>query len=169
MLRAGKKSDEAINRRTLYVCHFQIRGISSSHATALFLRGVSERSMSAMKSFHCFAQILSLAAIAPLSGCSSGPGSPTPALSSFSGERLLAHIRTLSSDEFEGRGPGSKGEQLTIRYLQDQFRSFGLEPGNPDGTYLQSVPLEGITADPGMKLALAGRGGTPAPKFQSDF
>jgi Zn-dependent M28 family amino/carboxypeptidase len=125
--------------------------------------------MSAMKSCHRFAQILALAAPAALCGCSSGPASPLPALSSFSGDRLLAHIRTLSSDEFEGRGPGSKGEQLTIAYLQDQFRSAGLEPGNPDGTYLQNVPLVGITPDPAMKLTLAGHGQTLEPKFQDDF
>ncbi len=82
---------------------------------------------------------------------------------------MLEHIRKLSSDEFEGRGPGSKGEQITIQYLQDQFRSLGLEPGNPDGTYLQNVPLVGITADPQMKLTFTGHGQSLAPKFQSDF
>jgi Zn-dependent M28 family amino/carboxypeptidase len=82
---------------------------------------------------------------------------------------MLAHIRSLSSDEFEGRGPGSKGEELTLQYLQDQFRGAGLEPGNPDGTYLQSVRLVGITADPQMKLSLSGHGRSLAPKFQGDF
>src|SRR3974390_1204267 len=102
-------------------------------------------------------------------GCSRGPSPPAGALASFSADRLLNHIRILSSDEFEGRGPGSKGEQLTIKYLEDQFRSAGLEPGNPDGTYLQSVPLVGITPDKGMKLTIAGHGQTFAPKFQDDF
>ena len=108
-----------------------------------------------------------------LLGCSRTPSAPNAApvaaLQSLSGDRLLAHIRTLSSDEFEGRGPGSKGEQLTIQYMQDQFRSFALEPGNPDGTFLQNVPLVGITADPGMKLTLAGHGHTLTPKFADEF
>jgi len=104
-----------------------------------------------------------------VSGCSRSPSAPDAALQSLSGDRLLQHIRVLSSDEFGGRGPGSQGEGLTVQYLQDQFRSFGLEPGNPDGTYLQAVPLEGITADPGMKLTLAGHGRTLAPTFQTDF
>jgi Zn-dependent M28 family amino/carboxypeptidase len=82
---------------------------------------------------------------------------------------MLADIRTLSSDEFEGRGPGSKGEALTIQYLQNQFRSAGLEPGNPDGTYLQSVRLIGISADPQMKLSFSGHGRSLAPKFETDF
>ncbi len=102
-------------------------------------------------------------------GCSSGPSAPAAGLASFSADRLLSHIRTLSSDEFEGRGPGSKGEQLTIKYLEDQFRAAGLDPGNPDGTYLQNVPLVGITPDKGMKLTIAGHGQTLAPKFENDF
>src|SRR6202158_4533120 len=95
------------------------------------------------------------ASIVLLFGCSNAPSAPDAALRAFSADRLLGHIRTLSSDEFEGRGPGSKGEQLTIKYLEDQYRSSGLEPGNPDGTYLQSVPLVSITPDKGIKLTLA--------------
>jgi Zn-dependent M28 family amino/carboxypeptidase len=102
-------------------------------------------------------------------GCARQASSPDAALESISGDRMLADIRALSSDEFQGRGPGSRGEDLTIRYLQDQFRSAGLEPGNPDGTYLQSVRLVGITADPQMKLSLTGHGRSLTPKFESDF
>jgi Zn-dependent M28 family amino/carboxypeptidase len=113
--------------------------------------------------------VLAAATVAAISSCSRGPSPPTAGLASFSSDRILAHIRTLSSDEFEGRGPGSKGEQLTIKYLEDQFRSAGLEPGNPDGTYLQSVSLVSITPDPAMKLTLKGHGQTLAPRFQDDF
>ncbi len=59
--------------------------------------------------------------------------------------RRPAHTKTLSSDEFEGRGPGTKGEELTVEYLVDQFTKIGLKPGNTDGTYIQKVPLVGIT------------------------
>ena len=61
---------------------------------------------------------------------------------------LLAHTRVLSSDEYEGRGPGTKGEELTVRYLIDQFKMLGLKPGNTDGSYIQKVPLVGITPSP---------------------
>ncbi len=81
----------------------------------------------------------------------------------------MKNVRTLSSDAFEGRGPGSKGEQLTIQYLQDQFRGMGLEPGNADGSYLQKVPLVGITPDPQMKLTFSGPGRKLEPKFQKDY
>jgi Zn-dependent M28 family amino/carboxypeptidase len=94
---------------------------------------------------------------------------PSEALASFSGDRMLGHIKTLSSDEFEGRAPGSKGEELSIAYLQKQYRDAGLEPGNPDGTYLQNVPLAGITPDPKMQLTFTGRGKTLALKYQDDF
>ena len=110
-----------------------------------------------------------VASVVLLSGCSNSPSSPDAALRSFSGDRLLGHIRTLSSDEFEGRGPGSKGEQLTIKYVEDKYRSSGLEPGNPDGTYLQSVPLVSVTPDKGMKMMLSGHGRTLEPKFQDDY
>ena len=60
----------------------------------------------------------------------------------FSTTRLLEHIRVLSSDKFQGRAPGTIGEQLSIQYIQSQFKKIGLAPGNPDGSYLQKVPLE---------------------------
>ena len=58
---------------------------------------------------------------------------------------LMAEIEILSSDEFGGRAPGSPGEVLTIEYLTEQFTNLGLEPGNPDGSWVQGVPLVGIT------------------------
>jgi Zn-dependent M28 family amino/carboxypeptidase len=61
---------------------------------------------------------------------------------------VLAHTRVLSSDEFGGRAPGTKGEELTVAYLVDQFKKAGLKPGNTDGTYVQKVPLVGITPTP---------------------
>src|SRR5438874_1623093 len=61
---------------------------------------------------------------------------------------VMEHVKVLSSDEFEGRAPGSKGERLTVAYLIDQFKKIGLKPGNTDGTYVQKVPLVGITPAP---------------------
>jgi Zn-dependent M28 family amino/carboxypeptidase len=69
---------------------------------------------------------------------------PTPAIDPG---RMLAHIRELASDAFEGRAPGTPGEDRTVAYLTEQFRAMGLAPGNPDGTYVQAVPLLGFTTE----------------------
>ena len=77
------------------------------------------------------------------------PSPPTLAqLPDVDTNAVMGHIKVLSSDEFEGRAPGSKGEELTVAYLIDQFKKIGLKPGNTDGTYVQKVPLVGITPAP---------------------
>ncbi len=68
------------------------------------------------------------------------------ALRSIRSEAILQHIKVLASDDYEGRGPGTPGEDKTIAYLSGQLRAMGLRPGNPDGTFLQNVPLLGFQA-----------------------
>ncbi|MCS7155703.1 MAG: M28 family metallopeptidase [Bacteroidota bacterium] len=80
-------------------------------------------------------------------------------LAGFSADTLARHIQVLSSDAFEGRRPGTRGETLTVRYVESVFRRLGLEPGNPNGTYVQEVPLVAITTDPGSALVRFVRGG----------
>src|SRR5262245_11338582 len=69
------------------------------------------------------------------------------ALESIRGEDLLRHTRVLASDEYEGRAPGTRGEELSVKYLTEQFQKLGLKPGNPDGSYVQKVPLAGFTPE----------------------
>src|SRR5258708_2367969 len=78
---------------------------------------------------------------------------PAPAISAAN---ILAHTKILSSDEFEGRAPGSPGEEKTVAYLISEFKKFGLQPGNPDGTYIQNVPLVGITSAPTLSFSIDG-------------
>ena len=93
--------------------------------------------------------------------CSSQPEpSPPPAsvvpaqqvpigqLPAIDTDAVLRHTTVLSSDEYQGRAPGTRGEELTVRYIEKQFKDLGLRPGNTDGTYVQNVPLVGITASP---------------------
>jgi Zn-dependent M28 family amino/carboxypeptidase len=80
-----------------------------------------------------------------------------PALDTIAADSLLSEIETLSSDEFEGRKPGSAGEQKTIAYMEREFRQMGLKPGNPDGTYVQNVPLAGITSKSNAEIAVKRR------------
>src|SRR6266436_7326293 len=77
-----------------------------------------------------------------------------PALEAITPDGLLAHIKVLASDEFEGRSPGTKGEDLSVKYVTDQFKQIGLKPGNPDGAYTQEVPLAGIKSEPRMSFTV---------------
>jgi len=83
-------------------------------------------------------------------GGASGP-SPEPsnlsvaALPPIDGGAVLEHVKVLSSDEYGGRAPGTRGEELSVAYMVDQLKRLGLKPGNSDGTYIQKVPLAGIT------------------------
>ncbi len=65
----------------------------------------------------------------------------TPAL-------ILTHVKALAADGMEGRAPGTAGEERTVAYLVGQFKRLGLTPGNPDGTYVQRVPLIGFVGEP---------------------
>jgi Zn-dependent M28 family amino/carboxypeptidase len=90
-----------------------------------------------------------------------------PALEAITPDGLLAHIKVLASDEFEGRAPGSKGEELSVNYITDQFKKIGLKPGNPDGTYTQEVPLAGIKSEPRMSFVVGDK--TMDLKYPDDF
>src|SRR3954469_14014455 len=76
------------------------------------------------------------------------PVPPQAPLDAITAPDLLKHIKVLASDEFEGRAPGSKGEELSVKYISEQFKALGLKPGNPNGSYTQEVPLAGITTAP---------------------
>ncbi len=92
---------------------------------------------------------------------------PKAALESINADDLMRHIKVLASDEFEGRAPGSKGEELSIKYIAEQFKNLGLAPGNPDGTYLQEVPLAGIQTHPEAHFAVKGE--TIALQYPDDY
>ena len=75
-------------------------------------------------------------------------------------DSLLQKIQVLASDEFEGRGPGTAGEEKTVAYLTQQFQGMGLAPGNPDGSWTQQVDMVGITSTPQVTV---NAGGKPFP------
>ncbi|MEP6822285.1 MAG: M20/M25/M40 family metallo-hydrolase [Chthoniobacterales bacterium] len=92
---------------------------------------------------------------------------PNAALDAIKPDDLLQHIKVLASDEYEGRAPGSKGEELTVKYLTEQFKALGLKPGNPNGSYTQEVPLAGITTKPTASFVLDGK--TIDLKYPDDY
>ncbi|MFZ2996013.1 M28 family metallopeptidase [Sphingobium sp.] len=74
--------------------------------------------------------------------------------------QLEQSVRTLASDLFEGRAPGTIGEDRTIGYLIGRFQALGLEPGGPDGQWVQSVPLLHTKLGQAATLAVAQAGNT---------
>src|SRR5215813_9484437 len=98
-----------------------------------------------------------------------GLGPSEAVLDVITKDGVMSHIKVLASDEFEGRGPGTKGEDLSINYIADQFKKIGLAPGNTDGTYFQKVPLAGITTgqDAVMDVKVGSKDLTM--KFGDDF
>jgi Zn-dependent M28 family amino/carboxypeptidase len=69
-----------------------------------------------------------------------------PILNMITADKLLHHITTLASDEFEGRAPGSAGEELTVDYITNICKDLGLQPAGDNGGYTQSMPVTGIRA-----------------------
>ena len=80
-----------------------------------------------------------------------------PALESITAADLMRRIEVLAHDSMEGRAPGGVGEERTVRYLESEMRAIGLLPGNPDGTYVQNVPLVGIRPTVSAQMQIAGR------------
>jgi Zn-dependent M28 family amino/carboxypeptidase len=103
-------------------------------------------------------------------GSAAAPVDPAlkPGLDAITPDGMLAHIKVLGSDEFEGRAPGSHGEDLSVAYLTQELRKLGLAPGNPNGSYTQEVPLAGIMSTPQMSLSV--KDGQPlALKYPDDY
>lgn len=109
---------------------------------------------------------------APAATAPATPAASAPAATSFEpairAEDFVAHVKTLASDEFGGRAPGSPGEEKTVEYLKAQFERMGLKPGNGD-SYFQTVPMVETTADPSTTLTLEVDGKPRELKFGSDM
>jgi Zn-dependent M28 family amino/carboxypeptidase len=87
---------------------------------------------------------------------------PPPAPPAGPAEDLIAtgpmteHIKRLASDEFEGRAPATPGGEKTQNYLAEQLKAIGIEPGAPDGTYFQQVPIVESVVERNFVLSVPG-------------
>jgi Zn-dependent M28 family amino/carboxypeptidase len=84
-------------------------------------------------------------------------------------QAILEHTKVLAADDFEGRAPGTAGEDKTVEYLINKFKEIGLRPGNTDGTYVQNVPLVGITPSPTQTLTIQKAGQRRAFEWSQDY
>jgi Zn-dependent M28 family amino/carboxypeptidase len=90
------------------------------------------------------------------------PPAAQQAADSINPEHMRAHVRFLSSDLLEGRGPGTRGDQLAAEYIATQFALNGLQPAGDNGTYFQKVPLYAVhTLDDKTTFSLIPKNGAP--------
>ena len=87
------------------------------------------------------------------------PGPAFVALNTISPEHIRWHVRFLSHDLLEGRGTGQRGGDLAAEYIATQFAEYGLKPAGDHGTYMQKVPLVGISTLPETQFALVPKRG----------
>lgn len=83
-------------------------------------------------------------------------------------ERLRSHIAEISSDEYQGRGPGTEGDRMTREYLSARLAEFGFEPGGPDG-WEQPMPIVGIHSHPPKEWTFHGPTGDLPLRFWDEY
>jgi len=108
---------------------------------------------------------LALALLVCAAGSAAGQQPPSAASSSqraavksIDPQRIREHVRFLSHDLLEGRGTGQRGGDIAAEYLATQFALSGLKPAGDGGSFLQKVPLVGITTLPETTFAIVGDG-----------
>ena len=89
--------------------------------------------------------LLAISASAPAQAI---PPSVKAAEDSIDPEKIRAHVKFLSDDLLEGRGPGLRGSEIAAQYIATQFALYGLKPGGDNGTYLQQINMVGMNAIP---------------------
>ena len=84
------------------------------------------------------------------------------AMASVDPEKIRAHVRFLAHDLLEGRGTGQRGGDIAAEYIATQFALYGLDPAGDNGSYMQKVPLVGITTQDDTTFSLVPDRGSPA-------
>jgi Zn-dependent M28 family amino/carboxypeptidase len=87
------------------------------------------------------------------------PGPAFVALETITPDHIRWHVRYLSHDLLEGRGTGQRGGDIAAEYIATQFAEYGLKPAGDHGTYMQKVPLVGITTLPETTFSLVPKKG----------
>jgi Zn-dependent M28 family amino/carboxypeptidase len=87
------------------------------------------------------------------------PGAAFNALETINPEHIRWHVRYLSHDLLEGRGTGQRGGDIAAEYIATQFAEYGLRPAGDGGSYMQKVPLVGITTLPETQFSLVPKQG----------
>ncbi len=116
--------------------------------------------------------LLLILVLLPLTGSAGEPAKTSPqpqetlgpatvAMNGIDAENIRAHVKFLADDLLEGRGTGQRGGDLAAAYMATQFALYGLQPAGDEGTYLQHVPLVGVTTLPQSTFELVPGKGQP--------
>lgn len=98
------------------------------------------------------------------------PAAAKKVADSFDTNRMKTDLNFLASDLLEGRGTGQRGGDVAAAYIAAQFQIAGLKPAGENGTYMQQVPLNGVTAQPESTLTISSSKGEPIQlKYLDDF
>jgi Zn-dependent M28 family amino/carboxypeptidase len=89
------------------------------------------------------------------------PPAAIAAMQSIRADNIETHVHFLSHDLLEGRGTGQRGGDIAAEYIATQFALYGLKPAGENGTYLQKVPMVGITPGNDTRFAIVPTGGKP--------
>jgi len=89
------------------------------------------------------------------------PAPAFAAMQTIDPERIRAHVRFLADDLLEGRGTGQRGGDIAAQYIATQFALYGLKPAGDNGTYLQKVPMVGVTTLPESTFTIVANSGQP--------
>ena len=98
------------------------------------------------------------------------PAAANAAMKAVDGEHMRQHVRFLSHDLLEGRGTGQRGGDIAAEYIATQFVLYGLKPAGDNGSFLQMVPLVGVTTLPESSFVLAPDGSAPMKlQYKDDY
>ena len=89
------------------------------------------------------------------------PPAAIAAMQNIRPENIEQQTRFLSHDLLEGRGTGQRGGDLAAEYIATQFALYGLKPAGDNGTYMQKVPMVGITPGADTRFTLVPASGQP--------
>ncbi len=135
----------------------------------------------------CAALALGVAVFGALAGCQAPPAAVPPgdaadespslqlaaevmaAADTIDEDYLRGIVERLSSDDFEGRGPATRGDEMTQQYLASELEALGYEPGGPGGDWLQPVGIVSLTTKAPETWSFRSPGGSAELAYWDDF